>query len=356
MEAGQREWVEQMLLKLERSQSPSEIHQRIFEHVPASIIIQAIQNSEIIRNGLLNWNLSCFTSEQLISIYDYLKTSAADDVLDAQTIDSLKEKIILFLPTAFKRFAEDVARLLKGTRKGYPEPQDYLEPHYLYCYFNEIQTVVEDLNASNQQQRKEKVTDFLRQINYRNDIVQKFCHKIAGVTGEGGVRWRSKIDPGQEDWFIHLLFWHATDYVRDRSPPSPQNRETILEHWTRFLGNVRKLFGPEIQLKLEKCTGTASASAILITYRDYIVERCWHSHLEEINRHHNLEDMQAYPAFMIFQGIDKAYDFFRREESAIEFIKGWETRSTIVLCRHLWANFEDSDEVIVADITSPVCG
>ncbi|RVD86856.1 uncharacterized protein DFL_005110 [Arthrobotrys flagrans] len=324
--------------------TPSELHVQILQYLSSADVLGVIQALPPIQANILNWNLGYLDAVQLVSLQAKLLEI---DTIPAPVADELRKKIIYFLPGAFGKFTESVSRRLSKGNENVrtDEKKDHLERHFFNCYFDDIKAVVSDLRKCKTQDLKNQtVIQFLAKFNHRNEVVRDFCDAVATADPSGRICRYDKIKPNQNTRFIHLLFWLATDYIRKhrRSTELPDQR-TIAIHWSEFLHRVGTLFGPETQVSLRDCV--LAKSVILLKYRDYVGG----SHLTKIyNRLYqrapgNLyTEPEDYSTFMLLQGLDLAYDLFREDDQAIEFIASREVRE-IRVCRNLWSHFEEPE-------------
>ncbi|KAF3152275.1 hypothetical protein TWF225_001613 [Orbilia oligospora] len=313
--------------------TPSELHAEIFKHLPSEELVGNIQAFPFIQDELLNWNMSSLTAGQLVYFHGFLETGTL--ALPPSTVNTLKQNIITVLPKAFQKFTDYVL-------EGHP-----LEPSFFNCYFDDISTTMEEIKeCKTADAKKEPVTRFLEKFDKRNTIVRKFCTAVKTADPNGKMCRYGKVEtPEQETWFIHLLFWLATDYVhKNRKGSAPLSEETIASLWSEFLFRVGILFGPEVGASLKDCV--LPQGILLLKYRDYIVECS--SSLPTVynclktmafkNQYVSIED---YATFILVNGLDRAYGLLQEDKNAIEFIAQPRTEREVFSWRNLWRNFED---------------
>ncbi|EGX44414.1 hypothetical protein AOL_s00193g142 [Orbilia oligospora ATCC 24927] len=313
--------------------TPSELYAEIFKHLPSEELVGNIRAFPFIQDELLNWNMTFLTAEQLVYFHGFLETGTL--TLPPSKVNTLKQNIIAALPKAFQKFTDCVLA------------EQPLKPSFFNCYFDDISTTMEEIKeCKTDDAKKEPVIRFLEKFDKRNTIVRKFCTAVKTADPNGKTCRYGKVEtPEQETWFIHLLFWLATDYVhKNRKGSTPLGEETIAFLWSEFLRRVRTLFGPEIKDSLKYCV--LPQGILLLKYRDYIAECS--SSLPTVynclktmafkNQYVSIED---YATFMIVNGLDRAYGLLQEDKNAIEFIAQPRTEREVFSWRNLWRNFED---------------
>ncbi|KAF3276520.1 hypothetical protein TWF970_006122 [Orbilia oligospora] len=253
--------------------TPSELYAEIFKHLPSEELVGNIRAFPFIQDELLNWNMTFLTAEQLVYFHGFLETGTL--TLPPSKVNTLKQNIIAALPKAFQKFTDCVLA------------EQPLKPSFFNCYFDDISTTMEEIKeCKTDDAKKEPVIRFLEKFDKRNTIVRKFCTAVKTADPNGKTCRYGKVEtPEQETWFIHLLFWLATDYVH-------KNR------------------------KVYNCLKTMAFK----------------------NQYVSIED---YATFMIVNGLDRAYGLLQEDKNAIEFIAQPRTEREVFSWRNLWRNFED---------------
>ncbi|KAK6496691.1 hypothetical protein TWF481_001679 [Arthrobotrys musiformis] len=293
---------------------PPELHVEILKYLSAAEIMGVIQGFNDIRGELSSWNLTFLDAEQLVSMLEHLrdKTSKLHTYPGAA---NLEKKIFKALPGALQKYVTEI-------RDSKQRQAPKLRPTLFNCYFNEIRKIT---NGGKLKPSHEVVTEFLRIFNKRNDIVRTFCDRVAKVDPHGKIFRPSNrnIKPDEKTWFECLLFWIATDYIREQCETAGHvNGQIIFGHWNSFLDEAGAIFGEATQYSLGNCL---QVNEIFCKYRGYVGE-FGKSHLSKIadcvnrrqDRYRNAED--TYPTFILQQGLGHADKFLLEDDEAIKLI------------------------------------
>ncbi|KAK6520224.1 hypothetical protein TWF506_000504 [Arthrobotrys conoides] len=336
--------------------APSEIHVQILRYLSSPDVLGTIQAlPSIILSNILNWNLSFFGIEQLLILHRYLEedeslVSAADGLV-------VKKKILQTLRGEFRKLADKVSNIREDDKNASTrdhKKESYLEHSLLNCYFDDIKAVVSEIEACKTKEPQESgftvqdeiANQFLKTFHYRNKIVQEFCETVATVDPHGGTCRYDRIKPDQETFFKHLLFWRASDYIRNPGEsPKPLSQRVIADRWKTFLHRIGAVFGPDTETSLRDCV--LAKSVILLKYRDYTAA---HASANAYNNHQTFRkmlinsslDVEDVSTFMLLQGLDIAYNFFHEDVEAINIVISREARE-IGACKTFWTNFEEPD-------------
>ncbi|KAK6340333.1 hypothetical protein TWF730_002096 [Orbilia blumenaviensis] len=331
-----------------------DLHGGIFRYLSPAELPRVLQVSRHIRSGVSSWNITSLTAQQLVYLYGFVQKAVAyeeDKQKNGETAPfettEIKKKIINRLPVAFREYI-NINRDCLGS----------LKCEEFNCYYDEMDAMQSihsvELSLGGQTQSnidpmaKEKldkdITQFLERFHHRRSYVRVFCKTVAKLDPHGAYHRCSRVEPNEETWFSHLLFWLATDYIHEHSAKKSEvmNNQAVANHWEEFLTRVGQIFGSKGTELLCKSTGQDS---LFLKYREYI-SACSDSHLPKIFQ--TLKSVEPYkwedyPAYKLSLGLDHAYLFLKQCSQEIQQLESCDKR-TIRAWKDTWTGFREVDD------------
>ncbi|KAK6522651.1 hypothetical protein TWF281_002087 [Arthrobotrys megalospora] len=312
---------------------PPEIHVEILKNLPPLQLLDMIQLVPGIRDGILQWNLSYFTAEQLVYLYQFISNAVEieagqerNEQNQIKTAD-IRSKILWLLPAAIQKYQEI---------STFP-----LEANYFNCHYDKLIELAQN-NGSG-------VSDFLWEFHHKNRTVREFCRTLAELDPHGKYIRCLTLIPDEKTRISHLLFWLATEYVSKQS--GHKSKWRLGPHWENFVLRVDEIFTPTVSQGFRNCV--TNDGVLLLKYRGYISE-CDEGHLGDIfnamrmrmrRSDTGLCDFGDYSTYMLSLGLDYALDFLRQCPKKIALMENWEL-CRILSWRKIWTHFRDVDDMV----------